>query len=134
MSLIRETPLAVLERVSPHRVEIRFKQGMFINVIGLAAIFEERKRMHGTEEVSLLVIIPDDADLDIAIVGKDQFKANDGVKGLTAMATVAGSTVSETLTELFFAYFPQEFPVQVFKGLGPAREWLDGQDRARAAH
>jgi hypothetical protein len=124
-----ETSLAVLERVSPRRVEILFKPSVLIDVAGLAAIFEQRKRMQGDEAVGLLVVIPSDAELDIAVLGTDQFARNDGAEGLIAMATVAGSGINEMLTNLFFAYFPQGFPQRVFTDLSEARAWLAIQER-----
>lgn len=73
-----ETPLAILQRVTPRRVEIRFKPAVTIHVAGLVAIFQERKRMQGNDPVSLLVVIPPDAEREIAVPGIDQFARNDG--------------------------------------------------------
>jgi len=73
-----ETPLAILQRVTPRRVEIRFKPAVTIHVAGLVAIFQERKRMQGNDPVSLLVVIPPYAEREIAVPGIDQFARNDG--------------------------------------------------------
>jgi len=93
-----ETPLGLLERVSPRSVEIRFKPAVTIDVAGLATIFEVRKRMQGADAVSLLVVIPPDAEMEIAVLGTDQFARNDGTEGLIAMATVAQSSMNEMLS------------------------------------
>ncbi len=124
-----ETPLAHLQRLTPRLVEIRFKPSVTIDVAGLATIFEARKRMQGADAVSLLVVIPPDAEMEIAVLGTDQFARNDGAEGLIAMATVAQSSMNEMLTKLFFAYFPQGFPSQVFTDLAEARAWLALQER-----
>lgn len=93
-----ETPLGLLERVSPRSVEIRFKPAVTIDVAGLATIFEVRKRVQGADAVSLLVVIPPDAEMEIAVLGTDQFARNDGTEGLIAMATVAQSSMNEMLS------------------------------------
>ncbi len=121
---IVETPLAHVERVAPRLVEIRFKHTVFIDAMGIAQIFEERKRLQGNDAVAVFMSIPADAELDLAVLGKDHFQANDGADGLIAMATVAQSSMNEMLAKLFFAYFPQGFPSQVFTEADQARAWL----------
>lgn len=125
-----ETPLAFLERVSPERIEIRFKEGVHIDVRGVAAIFEERKRMQGADRVTLLMVIPASAELELAVLGKDHFRANNGAEGLLAMATVASDVMHEMLTGLFFVYFPQDFPSRVLNTESAARLWLDEMEQA----
>lgn len=126
-----DTVDATVERASPRRVVIRFRPGTQIGVSGLADIFEQRKRLQGADPVSLLVVLPQDAQLDIAVRGDDQFARNEGADGLIAMATVAGGGINEVLTNLFFAYFPQGFPNRVFGSEPEAAEWLDGMEAGR---
>ncbi len=130
MALRSETSLAFLERVSPDRIEIRFKEGVHIDVPGIAAIFEERKRMQGSDRLTLLIVIPASAELELAVLGRDHFRVNDGTDGLLAMATVASDIMHEMLSSLFFVYFPQDFPSRVLNSETEARAWLDEMKQA----
>jgi hypothetical protein len=78
----------------------------------------------------LLLVIPPSAELELAVLGRDHFRENDGVQGLMAVATVASDMMHEMLSGLFFAYFPQDFPSRVLGSESVARAWLDEMEQA----
>jgi hypothetical protein len=121
---ISETPLARIERTGPSRVEIRFRPDVYIDAQGIAEIFQERIRLCGKDHVQILMVMPPGVEIDLAVMATDHFKVNNGVDGVLAMATVAGSSMNEMLASLFFAYFPQGFPARMFPDEREAEEWL----------
>lgn len=121
---LSETSIASIERTSPSRVEIRFKPEVYIDTKGFAEVFQERIRLCGTDHVHILMVIPTDAEIDPTLMATDHFKANGGVEGVQAIASVSGSSVNEMLTSLYFAYFPQAFPARVFNTEQEAGDWL----------
>lgn len=127
---ISETPLAFVERTGISRVEIRFKPDVYIDAQGIAEVFQERIRLCGKDPIHILMVIPPDAQIDLTVMATDHFKVNDGVDGVLGIATVAGSSMNELLTSLFFAYFPQGFPARVFSSEAEALDWLSGPEAA----
>lgn len=119
------TPLADLTLVTPERVEVRFKPAVFINAVGIAAIMQERVKLCGTDPIAIMMVLPPDAELDLAVMAADHYKANRSTDGLKAVAIVAESSMSELLVKLYFAYFPQGFPTRIFQQEDEARAWLD---------
>lgn len=125
------TPLADLTRVSPEQVEVRFKPAAFINAAGIAAIMQERVKLCGTDPITILMVLPPDAEIDLAVMAADHYKANKSTDGLKAMAIVAESSMSELLVKLYFAYFPQGFPISIFLQEDEAKAWLDADFGAK---
>ena len=124
-----ETRCAVLARTGPNEVEIRFRPGIVLDRSGIAEVIGERKRMCGTSPIGLLLIVPSDTELDIAVINTDHLKVNQATDHVVGFAVVAGSSVSETLLRLYKAYYPPEFSAEVFTDEEEARTWL----RARSA-
>ncbi|MCC7501313.1 MAG: STAS/SEC14 domain-containing protein [Flavobacteriales bacterium] len=121
------TPLADLTHVSPGRVEVRFKPAVFINAAGIAAIMQERVKLCGVAPIAIMLVLPPDAELDLAVMSADHYKANRSTDGLKAVAIVAESSMSELLVKLYFAYFPQGFPTRIFLQEDEAKAWLDAE-------
>lgn len=119
-----QTQQAIITRISPNEVEVRFGDGVVIDKVGIAEIMQERKRMCGDTPVGLLLIVPGDTELDVAIINTDHYRANQGSEHVIALAVVAGSLMSETLISLYRAYYPTTFRSEVFMKEEEARSWL----------
>jgi hypothetical protein len=119
-----ETRCAVLARTGPNEVEVRFRPGIVLGRSGIAEVIGERKRMCGDTSVGLLLIVPADTELDVAVIGTDHLKVNRASDHVLGFAVVAGSAISETLLRLYKAYYPPEFSAEVFTDEGEARTWL----------
>lgn len=119
-----QTRSASLTRIGPHEIEIRFTSGILLDRDGIAEVIGERKRMHGDTPVGLLLIVPDDVELDVAIINTDHLKANQATDHILGFAVVAGSMMSEALLRLYKAYYPTSFAAEVFTDEVEARAWL----------
>ncbi len=118
---------ASFERVTADMLEIRLKSGLRIDKDCIAGIMRERRRLCGTEIVCLLVLVPDDAELDIAVLGMDHYQANESSDGIRALAICSETLMLETMARLYAAYFPPLFRMEVFNKETDARTWLNEQ-------
>ncbi len=119
-----QTQQATLTRIGPNEVEVRFAGGMLIDRAGIAEIMQERKRMCGDTPVGLLVIVPNDSELDLAVINTDHYRVNQSGDRVLALALVAGTITAETLMRLYQAYYPPTFRAEVFLSETEARGWL----------
>ncbi len=110
-------------------VEVHFKPGVKVTVAGVEEVLDARERICGKGAHPVLVTLPQELDFDLDVLMKDHYKARDLHLCTYAVAWDAGSTMNETLVELFYRYFPQQFPVRAFTTEKEAREWLDAQGK-----
>src|SRR5690242_2941515 len=68
-----ETRIAHLVRTRPDLVEIRMKHGSTMDMAGVREVYEQRQRIFGDQPHASLVIIPDDADIELAITKVDHY-------------------------------------------------------------
>jgi hypothetical protein len=127
MATPTETDHARFERAAPDLLEIRLKPGTRIDVACIAGIMRERMRLCGTDPLCVLVMVPMDAELDIAVIGMDHYRVNESSEGLRAVALVSQALLMETMARLYAAYFPPMFRLEIFNHEGDARGWLDEQ-------
>ena len=90
----------------------------------VAEVIGERKRMCAGSPVGLLLIVPPDTELDMAIISTDHLKVNQATDNVLGFAVVASSVVSEILLRLYKAYYPTLFQAEVFTDETEARTWL----------
>ena len=119
-----ETPYATITRTGPNEIEVRFKPGILLDKTGIAEVIRERKRMGAGSPVGLLLIVPAETDLDMAMIGTDHLKVNQATDQILGFAVVARSAISEMLLRLYKAYYPTTFGSAVFNKEEEARSWL----------
>src|SRR5262245_49552146 len=127
MTDFSETDQAWFDRKAPDLLEIQLRAGAHIDVPFITAIMRERQRMCGTDPLCLLVLVPMDAELDMAVMSLDHYKANESSEGLRAVAIVSQALMVETMARLYAAYFPPMFRLEIFNQERDARDWLDEQ-------
>lgn len=127
MTNTSETGHARFVRVASDLLEIRLKPGTRIDTAGIAGIMRERMRLCGTDPLYVLVLVPPDAELDIAVISMDHYHVNESAEGLRAVAIVSETLMMETMARLYAAYFPPMFRLEVFNSEADAREWLNEQ-------
>ncbi len=125
------TRCATITRTSPHEVEIIFSAAGTLDKSGIAEVIQERKRLCPSDPIGLLLIVPADVELDVAIINTDHQRANQATDNVLALAVVAGNAISETLLRLYKAYYPPTFRAEVFTDEEKARTWL--RERVAAA-
>lgn len=123
------TRCATLTWLAENLLEIRFASGITLDRSGVAEVIQERKRICGNTLVGLLLIVPQDTDLDLSVINTDHLRAHDATERVLGFAVVAGSMMAEALLRLHKAYYPTPFPAEVFTDEATARVWL----RARVA-
>ncbi|MBK9760950.1 MAG: hypothetical protein IPO90_13500 [Flavobacteriales bacterium] len=124
MSLRSETRLAVLEMNGKDRLEIRVKPGAFFDLVGISELIAERRRLAGNTPVGVLLVLPNDVDLDPVVVSVNHYADPEIAKGLRALAVVVDTTLLETMFRLFLAYYPPRFSSGIFRTKTEARNWL----------
>jgi len=122
-----ETEHAWFARVAPDLLEVRLRAGIRIDMACIAGIMRERVRLCGSDPLCVLVLVPTDAELDIAVIGMDHYRVNESSEGLRAVALVSEALMMETMARLYAAYFPPMFRMEVFNREAEAREWMDEQ-------
>ncbi len=119
-----ETPNATITRTGVSEIETRFKPGIRLDGAGIAEVIRERVRMSGGAPVGVLLIIPSDTELDMAMISTDHLKANEATDNILGFAVVAQGTIAEALLRLYKAYYPTPFDSAVFTDEDEARAWL----------
>lgn len=118
------TRWATLSWLCPNTIEIRFTSGILLDMAAIAEVITARKRMQGETPVGLLLIIPQETELDLAIIGMDHLRIHQATDKVLAFAVVARSAVSEVLLRLYKAYYPTFFRAEVFTDEREAGMWL----------
>jgi hypothetical protein len=125
MATLSETDHARFLRVAADLLEIHLKPRTHVDVACIAGIMGERMRLCGTDPLCVLVLIPPDAELDIAVIGMDHYRVNESAEGLQAVALVSEALMMETMARLYAAYYPPMFRLEVFNREDDAREWMN---------
>ncbi|MEZ4739854.1 MAG: hypothetical protein R2818_11010 [Flavobacteriales bacterium] len=123
--MIIHTEAADIERKPDGNVEIRFLKESKITLSAIKEILDARVKLGGLGEYAVLVTLPEDIDFDINVLTNDHYQDRDLHKCTYAVAWEAESKMNEQLVEIFYRYFPQPFPVKVFRTEQEARDWLD---------
>lgn len=118
---------AWFKRAATDLLEVRLKPGVRIDADCIGGIMRERVRLCGTHPLCVLVLVPPDAELDIAVIGVDHYRVNGSSEGLRAVAIVSEALMMETMARLYAAYFPPMFRLEIFNQEGDAREWMNEQ-------
>ncbi len=118
---------ATLTWLCPNTIELRFTSGIRLDMAAIAEVITARKRMQGDTSVGLLLIIPSDTELDMAIIGTDHLRVHQATDKVLAFAVAARSAVSEVLLRLYKAYYPTLFRAEVFTDEAEAGAWLRDQ-------
>jgi hypothetical protein len=119
-----DTPLAVVRRTAPDRVEVHFKEGRTFTVEGIRRMMEVRQQMGEAGAHSALIVMPEVVDFDLPMITTDHYSAVPQPNTL-AVAWVTQNERNATFTRLYLAYFPPPFPSAVFLEEAEARQWLD---------
>ncbi len=118
------TEAAVLERRSDGGLDIHILPGVKITVERIREILDAREQLCGRGRYTVLVTLPEELDLDLDVLLQDHYDGRDLHHCTYAVAWDAENKMNEKLVELFYSYFPQRFPVKVFRNEQDARGWL----------
>ena len=87
------TRWATLSWPNPNTIELRFTSGILLDMTAIAEVIGARKRMQGDTPVGLLLIVPAETELDMAIIGTDHLRVHQ------ATDNVLGFAVAEVFTD-----------------------------------
>jgi hypothetical protein len=110
--------------IAPGFIEQRFHLDARLDWIGFQENKEARFKLCGAKPHVMLSVIPGSVDFDVHVTSLDHFAAERGLDTIVALAVVAQGTLVETVTQLYFSYFPQAFPLKIFGEEAEARSWL----------
>jgi hypothetical protein len=114
------SPLATIEHITEDLVVIWLKRDIRIDIRNIQDI-AGAVGGHRGQRLSVIVNIPDDTDFDVAILRVDHC-ASDRIK---VMAVVCESGLFQSLVGLYLSYFPQHFPIRVFRRVEESILWLE---------
>jgi hypothetical protein len=126
------TRIADLVRTGKDLVEIRFKPNATLDMAGVREVYDARLKIFGEQPHASIVIIPENADLELAITKVDHYSATRAHDPLVAMAVVAEGAMIDMVSKLYFSYYPQNFPVRTSSDLSEARKWIEAQLRKKS--
>lgn len=121
------TEAATLGIAPDGTLEIHFKPGVRLTVPRVQEVLDARQRICGSKRYRVLVTLPSDLDLDMDVLSVDHYERRDMHLCTYAVAWDAGSLMNEKLVEIFYRYFPQQFPARAFTSPEEARDWLARQ-------
>jgi len=122
--MIVQTEAAELERLPDGNLEMRFKKNVKLTLDRIHEILDARVKLGGEGSYSVLVTLPEEVDFDVNVLTNDHHRDRELHKCTYAVAWDAQSSMNEQLVEIFYRYFPQPFPVKVFRTEQEARAWL----------
>ena len=121
-----DTEAAHLLRRDDGTLEVRFKPGAKLTSENIAEVLKAREDLCGQGPYPVLVVLPADFDFDPGVIARDHY-AGRGLEHCTyAVAWNAASDLGQEMIEMFYRYFPQRFPVKVFRSEVDADGWLRG--------
>lgn len=119
-----DTPIAIVERVSPQLIEVRFKPDVKLDVKGMAEVVQAKYALAGGSSPDVLVVTPPDLDFELSVLNLDHSKDHGSPCGTRRLAFAAQSEVNERLASIYFAYHPRQWDTSVFRTEEEARAWL----------
>lgn len=119
-----ETDAAILRKAPDGALEVRFKPNVTLDKEKIAQILDARESLCGSGRYPVLVVLPKDFDFEVDAISHDHYQDRGLEQCTYAVAWDAGSELGERLVEMFYTYFPQRFPVRVFRSEEEARGWL----------
>jgi hypothetical protein len=119
-----ETAHAVLDRVSPALLEIRFKPGIKLDAAGVGEVILAKRPLctEGTPDV--LAVLPESVEVEMRAVTVDHHALHGACRNARRLAVVAPGPLNPKLVEIHYRYHPREHATRVFTSELDARHWL----------
>lgn len=119
-----DTEAADLELLPNGELDLRFKANVKLTIARMDEVMEARIKLCAGCACGVLVTLPEDIDFDVNVLTSDHYQGRELDKCTYAVAWDAESEMNEELVEIFYRYFPQPFPVKIFRDQSEARDWL----------
>src|SRR5690606_4539037 len=119
-----ETAHAVLDRVSPALLEIRFKPGIKLDAAGVGEVILAKRPLctEGTPDV--LAVLPESVEVEIRAVTVDHHALHGACCNAGGLAVVGPGPLILELVGVQYRYRPREHAARVFTSELDARHWL----------
>jgi hypothetical protein len=119
-----DTPQATVGYTAPALLEVRFKPGRSLTMDGVNQMMEARQRLSMLGKHRILMVLPQEVvHFDMEAISTDHNR-NHPQPNTEAVAWAAWSVRNQQIVRLYEAYWPTEFPVEVFLTEEEARRWL----------
>ncbi len=123
-----DTPLALVAYTAPGLMEVRFKPGMPLTLDGVDRMMEVRQELSKQGRHRILMVLPNEGvDFELQTISTDHNR-NHPQPNTEAVAWAAWTIRNQQIVRLYEAYWPTEFPVEVFLTEDEARQWLSTYD------
>ena len=123
-----DTPLATVGFTAPGLIEVRFKPGMELTLDGVDRMMEARQQLSMMGKHRILMVLPNETvRFDLQTISTDHNR-NHPQPNTEAVAWAAWTVQNQQIVRLYEAYWPTEFPVEVFLTEDEARQWLSTSD------
>lgn len=129
-SFIR-TSYGTVERYRDGLLVIRLSDQVVLNDWVVSSLMDALLPLVHEPPTFVIAILSEATEFDMSLMERDHFARNNWATRLGAMALVVGDTALFHLFNLYFAYYPQPFPLKVCHELQDAIIWID--DKARSA-
>ncbi|MBK6776929.1 MAG: hypothetical protein IPG74_14185 [Flavobacteriales bacterium] len=118
--------LATITLAEEGLIELRYRPDAKLTIAGMRDLLQSRIMLCGAVPHKVLSFLPDGIDFDKALMDQDLYGDPVSVATTRAMAIVVTDPVNSHMLELFFAYYPAQFPMRLFSLEVEARKWLKG--------
>ncbi len=119
---------ATVMRFDPDKgLEIQVKPGIHVTVPMVQEVLDARERLVTTKAYPVLVMMPEDASIDPGVLLYDHYLSRGLEECTIAVAWDSGSSINQVLVDVYYTYFPKEFPARTFRTEAEARSWLTEQ-------
>jgi len=119
------TRLARIQFLPTGQLHARFKPTAVLDAGGFAEVLKAGLALQKHEAGTVLMEFPQNVDFTTSFVREDHHALANATAHTTALALVTGNSFLQRLFDLYFAYFPQPFPLQVFTEKTAALAWLN---------
>lgn len=120
-----ETQTAMIARISPSRIELRFKPDMVLDPEGLGEVIRSKRALCGSDRPDVLAVLPGKPEFTLDAIAVDHHAVNGGCAGSRRLAFVGECALGRRLLEIYFKYHPREHETRIFSSEVEAARWLD---------
>lgn len=118
------TKLSTVALQGQDQVEVVMHQRAHLDATGMAETLRSCQALGPHGALRILIELPVDADFNMTFMKKDHFKEAGMQSCTAALALATGNPFLERLMGLYFAYYPQPFPIRIHRTRAEALAWL----------
>lgn len=119
------TKLSTISSIGHNLIEMTMHDRAVLDAAGMAEALQATKELQADAGMRVYIEMPLDVDFNMTFMKLDHFKAAGMHSCMAALAVFTDNPFLERLMGLYFAYFPQPYPLRVYRTRSEALAWLN---------